>query len=96
MNTTFVIPAIYDALRIRAYILTSKFADWLDILPGDVREDVYSEMDIMFFSVGEAGGGVMTRSLAEFQDGSLREFATIVARHPALYKALVDFSQLIS
>lgn len=95
MNTTFAIPAIYDALRIRAYILTSKFADWLDTLPGDVREDVYREMDIMFLSVGEVGGGDATRSLAEFQDGSLREFVTIILRQPALYKSLVTFSQLI-
>lgn len=97
MNTTFAVPgsAIYDALRIRAYILTSKFADWMDTLPGDVREDVYSEMDIMFFSVGEAGGSAATRSLAEFQDGSMREFVATIVRNPALYKALVEFSQLI-
>jgi hypothetical protein len=98
MNTTFVVPAsaVYDALRIRAYILASKFADWLDILPGDVREDVYLEMEIMFSSVGEVGGREATRSLADFQDGSLREFVMILVRQPALYKSFVEFSQLIS
>jgi hypothetical protein len=95
MNTTVVIPAIYQALRIRAYIHANKFADWISSLTNVWRDEIYAEMDSMFLSVGEHRGIGLTRELVEFQDGSLRDFVDIVVRQPQLYKAIAEFSGII-
>ena len=95
MNTTVVIPAIYQALRIRAYIHTNKFADWVFSLTNAWREEIYAEMDSMFLSVGEHRGVGLTRELVEFQNGSLRDFVDIVVRQPQLYQAIAEFSGII-
>ena len=95
MNTTVAIPAIYQALRIRAYIHANKFADWISSLPNVWRDEIYAEMDSMFLSVGEHRGIGLTRELVEFQDGSLRDFVDIVVRQPQLYKAIAEFSGII-
>ena len=92
MNTTMVIPAIYQALRIRAYIHVNKLADWIFLLTNAWRDEIYAEMDLLFLSVGEPGGVGLTRGLVEFQDGSLRDFVDIVVRQPQLYQAIAEFS----
>ena len=96
MNTTVVIPAIYQALRIRTYIHASKFADWISSLTNFWRDEIYAEIDLMFLSVGEPGGVGLTRGLVEFENGSLRDFVDIVVRQPHLYQTITEFSGIIS
>lgn len=96
MNTTVVIPEIYQALRIRTYIHARKLADWISSLPNFWRDEIYADMDLMCLSVGEPGGVGLTRRLVEFQDGSPRDFVDIVVRQPLLYQAIVQFSGIIS
>jgi hypothetical protein len=95
MNTTVVIP-VYQALRIRAYIHTNKFADWIFSLTNAWREEIYAEMDSMFLSVGEHRGVGLTRGIVDLEDGSIRDFVDIVVRHPLLYQAILEFSGIIS
>jgi len=96
MNRTVAIPYISQEIRIRAYIHTNKFADWIFSLTNAWREEIYAEMDSMFLSVGEVGGVGLTRELVEFQNGSLRDFVDIVVRHPLMYQAIAEFSGIIS
>lgn len=93
MNRTVTIPSISQEIRIRAYIHTSRFADWISSLPNAWRDEIYTEMDSMFLSVGEAGGVGLTRGLVE---SSIRDFVDIVVRQPLLYQAIVQFSGIIS
>jgi len=96
MNRTVAIPYISQEIRIRAYIHTSRFADWISSLPNAWRDEIYTEMDSMFLSVGEVGGVGLTRGLVEFENGSLRGYVDIVVRQPLMYQAIVQFSGIIS
>lgn len=95
MNTTVVIPAIYQALRIRAYIHANKFADWISSLPNVWRDEIYAEMDSMFLSVGEHRGIGLTRGIVDLEDDSMRDFVDIVVHQPQLYQAIAEFSGII-
>lgn len=96
MNTTVAIPSVYQDIRIRAHIYTSRFTDWISSLPNVWRDEIYAEMDSMFLSVGEHRGVGLTRGIVDLEDGSIRDFVDIVVHQPLLYQAIVQFSGIIS
>ena len=92
MNTNVAIPSVYQDLRIRAHIYTSRFTDWISSLPNVWRGEIYAEMDAMFLSVGEHRGIGLTRGIVDFEDGSIRDFVDIIVRRPLLYQVVKGFS----